>query len=494
MHLVELLEKSAGLTEESARICIQGLTADSRDVEPGYLFAALPGVEQDGAIFIEKALGKGAAAIITHEGWRKSVSTDALKKFENVPVVDCKNPRHSLAIAAARYYGAQPETICAVTGTNGKTSVASFVRQIWGHLGVKAASMGTLGVTGPGVRMRLQHTTPDPVRIHQCLKGLVQAGVTHLALEASSHGLAQHRLDGVVIKLAAFTNLTRDHLDYHADFEDYLYSKMRLFGEVLQPGATAVLNADIPEYEEIEHMCWARGLVITSVGSAGKTLRLKTRKARSSGQTLEVEWRGQPFNVELPLVGAFQASNALLAAAMVIETGQDAAEVFAALSSLEGAPGRLELAGHTKEGAAIFVDYAHTPDALETVLQALRSHVTGKLHVIIGCGGDRDTGKRALMGKTAVDNADVVIVTDDNPRGEDPATIREQVMQGAKGAHNIGDRGEAIRQGILALASGDILVIAGKGHETGQTVGDMVYPFNDAQEVGKVLANIGGGQ
>jgi UDP-N-acetylmuramoyl-L-alanyl-D-glutamate--2,6-diaminopimelate ligase len=482
---------------KDTKIEIAGLTADSRAVKPGYLFAALPGTEADGARFIREALHRGAVAVVTHAGWQAEPGNEGLADSEETPILDYRNPRRELAIAAARYYEGQPRTICAITGTNGKTSIANFTRQIWTRLGKRSASMGTLGIQSPEAFIPLHHTTPDPVEIHRALNGLALAGVDHLAMEASSHGLAQYRLDGVSIAAAAFTNLTRDHLDYHKDFDDYLFAKMRLIGELLKPGATAVLNIDADFFEEADQLCWSRGIKCLSVGeSEGAALRLLSQTSTAQGQDLKISWNNKEFDIALPLVGAFQAMNALMAAALVIATGAPAGEVFETLSCLVPIKGRMQMVGRAPGGAAVLVDYAHTSDALETVLKALRPHTDARLHLVFGCGGDRDRGKRPLMGAVAASLADVAIVTDDNPRGEDPAAIRAEVLAGAKDADHvveIGDRKEAISMAIEGLRIGDLLIVAGKGHETGQIVGDRVLPFSDVDEVEAVLGNLAAG-
>jgi UDP-N-acetylmuramoyl-L-alanyl-D-glutamate--2,6-diaminopimelate ligase len=466
---------------------ITGLTADSREVKPGYLFAALPGTARDGANFITQAIEKGAVAVLGVQGARRRKGADRTVFLAN------GNPRKVLAHMAARFYGRQPETIVAVTGTNGKTSVASFCRQIWLALGERAASMGTLGIVGHDFQQGLAHTTPDPVTIHKVLADLAGRGIKCLSMEASSHGLAQFRLDGVDIAAAAFTNLTRDHLDYHASVDDYRYAKLRLFGEVMGRGGVAVINADSDIFDMTKSVALARGQRVFSVGQAGTDLRLADVRPKADGQHLKIECRGKTYEVDLPLVGIFQASNAAMAAGLVIGAGWPEDKVLPMLAKLRGARGRMELAAKAKDGAPVYVDYAHTPDALETVLNALRPHVKGKLHIVFGCGGDRDRGKRPEMGAVAARLADRVIVTDDNPRSEDPATIRAAIMEGCPRAENIGDRAAAIRAGIAGLKAGDLLVVAGKGHETGQKIGDKVLPFNDAEEVRKAVAEAGEG-
>jgi len=460
---------------------IAGLTADSRAVKPGFLFAALPGVKADGRAFIAKAIEAGAAAVIAQPG------TEA-----GVPVVANDNPRRVFALAAAKFYGRQPETVAAVTGTNGKTSIAAFVRQIFAACGRKAASMGTVGIVSPTGERALSHTTPDPVVVHQELALLADEGVTHLSLEASSHGLDQFRLDGVRIKAAAFTNLTRDHLDYHDTLEAYRDAKLRLFRELVSPDGIVVIDADSEGAEYFIAASQKRGLKIMTVGRKGEALKLTNREAHLDSQVLTVADKKIAHIVRLPLAGAFQASNALVAAAICIGLGENPFVVFEALSHLKGAKGRLDHVATSRAGAPIFIDYAHTPDALETVLKTMRPHVQAKLRVVFGCGGDRDAGKRPLMGAAAAAHADDVIVTDDNPRSEAPAAIRKAIMAAAPGAREIGDRAEAIEAAVASLQEGDILVIAGKGHESGQIVGATVLPFDDGDEARRAAVSLGG--
>ena len=460
---------------------IVGVTSDSRAVRPGFLFAALPGVKADGRAFIPQAIAAGAVAIIAPEGTEASV-----------PVAGVADPRRALALAAARFHGAQPEIVAAVTGTNGKTSVAAFVRQILAACGRKAASMGTVGIVSPSGERALSHTTPDPVVIHQELARLAGEGVTHLALEASSHGLDQKRLDGVRIAAVAFTNLTRDHLDYHATIEAYRDAKLRLFTDLAPDGAPAVVDADAEGADAFTAAAKARGLRLVTVGRQGETLRLVHREAHLDAQVLTIRHDDITHVVRLPLAGAFQASNALVAAGLCVGLGENPFEVFKALAALKGAKGRLEHVATARAGAPIFVDYAHTPDALATVLQTLRPHVQGRLKVVFGCGGDRDPGKRPLMGVAAATHADDVIVTDDNPRTEDAVAIRAAALRGAPRAREIGDRAQAIEAAIAGLGEGDILVIAGKGHETGQIVGDATLPFDDGAEARKAALAHGG--
>ncbi|HEX2590347.1 MAG TPA: UDP-N-acetylmuramoyl-L-alanyl-D-glutamate--2,6-diaminopimelate ligase [Rhizomicrobium sp.] len=463
-----------------------GLASDSREVKPGYLFAALPGSKANGSEFVADAVKRGATAVLA----RPDVADTAAKL--GVQFIADENPRRRLAKFAAAWFGAQPSCVAAVTGTKGKTSIAVFVREIWTALGLKAASLGTIGVVTPTGEIPLKHTTPDPIEVHRILKKLKEDGVDHLALEASSHGLDQYRLDGVEIAAVAFTNLTRDHMDYHATLEDYLQAKLRLFTEVVRDGGVAVVNTDVEHADRFVAAAKARGLKLITVGESGETIKLVSRTGHGDAQTIEVRHDGTTYSIELPLAGSFQASNALVAAALVIGLGAKPSKVFCALSHLKGAPGRLEKVAFAKSGAPIYVDYAHTPDSLEKVLTAIRPHVTGKLHVIFGCGGDRDKGKRPLMGEAAAKYADVVIVTDDNPRSEDPATIRKEALAGAPGAQEIGDRAQAIHDGIAALAAGDILVIAGKGHESGQIIGSETRPFSDREEAVKAAIALGG--
>jgi UDP-N-acetylmuramoyl-L-alanyl-D-glutamate--2,6-diaminopimelate ligase len=462
------------LSDDERAIDITGLTADSRKVERGFLFAALAGTKLDGATFIPEAVARGAAAVL------RMASSSARPPRGSAVLLQDRNPRRSFAVMAARFFGAQPDIIVAVTGTNGKTSVATFTRQIWERLGLKAASIGTLGVQSVALKRELGLTTPDPVALHQVLAELKRAGVEHVAVEASSHGLAQNRLDGVEFAGAAITNLTRDHLDYHRDFEEYAYAKLRLFGEVLPPGSLAVIAADSEIAEEARALAWARGHRVINVGRAGSDIGLIEHAPEGMGQRLAIAYQGRRYAVSLPLAGLFQASNALVAAGLAIGTGASPEEVFAALAHLKGAPGRLELVARARSGAPVYVDYAHTPDALLTVLEALRPHVRGRLHLVFGCGGDRDRGKRPEMGRIAAAHADRVIVTDDNPRSEDPAAIRKEILAAAPGASDIGDRKVAIERALAALGADDLLVIAGKGHETGQIVGQQTIPFNDA--------------
>lgn len=461
---------------------ITGVTADSRKVAPGSLFVALPGSAADGRAFIPQALSQGAAAVLAPS------DTDAgLAPL----LVTSGDVRRAYAIAARSFYGAQPKTCVAVTGTNGKTSVAAFCRQIWAAMGLTSASMGTLGVlkqsgnvnqalTGPGL------TSPDAADAARMLAQLAEEGVTHLALEASSHGIDQRRIDGVTLRAAAFTNLTQDHLDYHGTMDEYRAAKLRLFETLLPRGRTAVLNADSDAYSSFAAASIMSGLGVMGVGERGRDLTLVARRAVPEGQRLTIDVRGETHEVLLPLAGAFQASNALVAAGLCIAAGEDAARVLAAMEQIEGAQGRLQRIGGAAKGE-VYVDYAHTPDGLETVLKALRPHATGRLIVVFGAGGDRDRAKRPLMGQVAGRLADVAIVTDDNPRSEDPASIRKAVREGCPGALEIGDRRAAIRHAIGDMRDGDVVVIAGKGHEQGQIVGGVTHPFDDASEAAEAL-------
>lgn len=479
MTLGELFGLAAKLPEGLSRMPISGLAADSREVKPGYLFAALPGVNTDGVQFIPDALARGATAILVPQGAKPDAGTAA--------VIEDQDPRRRLALIAARFYGEQPQTVAAVTGTNGKTSVASFLRQLWAGEGFAAASLGTVGVVTPSGTQTLKHTTPDPVELHAILAALAKDGVTHLALEASSHGLQQRRVDGIEFAAGAFTNISRDHLDYHTSFDDYFAQKLRLFAELLPRGASVVVDVDSDAGLHVAETARARGLDLISVGRVGESLRLAAAEIDGFGQILVIEHDGKQYKVRLPLVGAFQASNALVAAGLAMATGADAATILPMLESLKGARGRLDLAGSAQGGAPIFIDYAHTPDALAKVLDALRPYVQHRLVVVFGCGGDRDKGKRPEMGKVAVAKADLAIVTDDNPRSEDPAAIRAEILAEAPGAVEIGERARAIAEAISGLHAGDVLLVAGKGHETGQTVGKTVIPFSDHDAVEAAL-------
>ncbi|MGA3303170.1 MAG: UDP-N-acetylmuramoyl-L-alanyl-D-glutamate--2,6-diaminopimelate ligase [Methylovirgula sp.] len=462
---------------------VAGLSGDSRQIGRGSVFFAMPGAKVDGLAFVTDALNRGAVAIVAER--RPEI---AMPGASFIQVADV---HRALALAAARFYRLQPETIIAVTGTSGKTSVAVFTRQIWQALGYRVASLGTIGLIAPSRIAGGALTTPDPVNLHETLDALSRDGVTHLALEASSHGLDQRRLDGVRLKAAAFTNLSRDHLDYHRDLDSYLAAKMRLFEVLLPQGAPAVIDADSAVADQVESICRKRGLEIFSVGQKGHGLRLVEQTPQGLGCGLVLDYAGGKVTLRLPLAGAFQIRNALVAAGLVLVTGGKPDSVFAALEKLEGVPGRLELVGRHQD-APVFVDYAHKPDALENVLSALRPLTKGRLIVVFGCGGDRDKGKRPIMGEVAGRLADIVIVTDDNPRSEDAAMIRKEILAGlsalpTSAVHEIGDRRSAISQAIGMLAAGDLLLVAGKGHETGQIIGDKVIPFSDQQSIRAAL-------
>ena len=481
LRLTQLVKRDLGVDPE-----ITGVTADSRKVRPGFLFAALPGSKADGAAFAAKAVEAGAVALIAEQDLNLSV-----------PTVVCRDPRRGYALAAANFWGRQPPVCVAVTGTNGKTSVANFCRQIFASAGHVSASMGTLGVTvshpdgaveqitPPGL------TTPDAGDVAELLTRIAQLGVTHFAMEASSHGIDQRRLDGVRLTAAGFLNLTQDHLDYHGTMDAYLGAKLRLFEQLMPRGATAVLNADSEAFPFFAAASVVSGQRVMSVGETGQAIKLIERTLAPDGQLLKIRADGRLFDVRLPLAGAFQASNALVAAGLCRAAGLSWEAVFAGLEQLEGAPGRLQRVGEGPRGGEAYVDYAHTPDGLETVLKALRPHVRGRLIVVFGAGGDRDRAKRPLMGSIAARLADVAIVTDDNPRSETPSAIRAEVLAGMcepdAAVKEIGDRREAIRAAVAQLADGDILVVAGKGHEQGQIVGVVVHPFDDVQETAQAL-------
>ncbi len=477
MRLTDLVDDEGGLIGHGGDVEVTGLASDSRKVRPGYLFAALSGTVTDGSRFVAEAVSRGAVAILASP----ELSLTGVPGADDVELVRNDNPRRGLARMAARFHGAQPAVIAAVTGTNGKTSVAWFTRQIWTRLGHKAVSLGTLGITGPGMSSKGALTTPDPIALHGDLAGLAAAGIQHLVLEASSHGLAQHRLDGVSIGAGAFTNLSRDHLDYHGSMDDYRGAKLRLFSELLPEGGTAVLNADSEEFEVFASVCDRRGCRVIDYGARAESLRIVSLEPRADGQLLVLRAFGDSYRIELPLPGAFQASNALCAVGLAVASGDDPGAAIATLAGLEGVPGRLQLAARAPCGAPIYVDYAHTPDALSHVLAALRPHTAGRLIVVFGCGGDRDPGKRPMMGAVAHELADVRIVADDNPRGEDPARIRAEILSACPDASEFDDRAKAIFAGVAALTPGDALVVAGKGHETGQIIGDSVRPFDDAE-------------
>lgn len=458
---------------------ITGVTSDSREVAPGMVFVAVAGSKADGVSYAADAARRGAAAIVAAKGAPVGV--------RDIPVLSVDDPRFALSFLASMFFPRQPATMVAVTGTSGKTSVAAFTRQIWERTGNAAASIGTTGVVAPGRNDYGSLTTPDPVALHRLLSELADAGVTHAAMEASSHGLDQRRLDGVKLSAGAFTNLGRDHMDYHPTVEDYLSAKLRLFNTLLPAGAPAVVFADDPWSKPVIEAADAAGLDVLTVGRHGDFLTLKRVEHERHRQRAEIVADGVLYEIDLPLAGDFQIYNALVAAGLAASTGTPVGKALAALEHLEGAPGRLDLVGTTQGGAPVYVDYAHKPDALENVLAAVRPFTTGRVVVVFGCGGDRDRGKRPIMGEIASRLADLVIVTDDNPRSEQPDDIRKAILAAAPGAMEIGDRRQAIRQAVAALQPGDTLVVAGKGHEEGQTVGGVTLPFSDHDEVRKAL-------
>ena len=480
-----------GLTAPGAAdVRITGLSVDSRETQRGHLFAALPGTRVHGAEFAPFAVRMGAAAILTDRDGAKLVAQEVSDL--DIPVIAVEDPRQTLAYASALWFADQPEKIVAVTGTNGKTSVASFTRQIWQALRVPAVNLGTTGVEGD-LEAPLMHTTPEPITLHRMLAAVAEAGVDHAAMEASSHGLSQKRLDGVSLSAAGFTNLSQDHLDYHPDIESYFSAKAALFDRLLPEDGTAVVNIDDPRGTKVVEIAEARGCDVVTVGTSSEAaLRITAQRCDATGQDVRFTWNGMAHLARLNLIGGFQAENALVAAGLVIATGSDPLDVFEALAKLGTVRGRMELAATRANGAAVFVDYAHTPDAVAAALEAMRPHVMGRLVVVLGAGGDRDPGKRSLMGQAACTGADLVIVTDDNPRNEDPASIRAMVMEGCQNAIEIADRAEAILRGVDALEPGDALLVAGKGHESGQIVGDTVYPFDDVEQASVAVAALDG--
>ena len=464
MRLSELAGEGASPDPE-----IRGLTSDSRAVRDGFLFAALAGEKVDGAKYVPQAEENGAAAILARQG-----------VVSNLPVILDAEPRRRLAKMAAKFYAGRPELIAGVTGTNGKTSTAHFAAALWRLLGEKSGSIGTLGACADGFSEPLGFTTPEPVALHKALSEMTAHGVERLVMEVSSHGLAQYRADGVCFDVAAFTNITQDHLDYHANFEDYVAAKRRLFSELTREGGVAVVNADGAGAEEFIDAARSRGLRLLTTGARGEDVKLTGVTPTPNGLRLNIECEGAAYDLNAPLVGAFQAENAALAAGIVIASGAAADRVLPLLDKLPPVPGRMELAA-TAGGAAVYVDYAHTPDAVAAALTSLRPHVENRLIAIIGAGGDRDKTKRPLMGRAASTHADEVIVTDDNPRTEDPAEIRRAVLEGVADGIEVGNRAAAIAHGVSMLGAGDVLLIAGKGHETGQIVGDKTIPFSDVE-------------
>ena len=521
MRLTKLTASGEGMALHGEDRDITGIAANSRKIEPGFLFAAIPGETHDGRKFIPEAIRRGVAAILIpednavgmpplltspargeehHRAWCDSPplaggvegggaqpGADSAIAFVTSP-----NIRKSISSVAAQFYPRQPETIAAVTGTSGKTSVVQFVREIWQTLGRQSASIGTLGLVTAKETRYGSLTTPDAITLHQLLDEISGNGIAHLAMEASSHGLAMNRLDNVRIKAAAFTNLSRDHLDFHETMENYLETKRRLFAEVLPEVGVAVLNADTPQFESLASLARARNQRLFGFGIKGKEIKLISAKPDLKGQVLRFDLFGNSHEILLPVIGGFQTVNALCALGLVIGCGENANRAAAALANVSGVPGRLQLIGRTAAAGTVFVDYAHKPDALENVLNAVRPHAAAhrgaEIGVVFGCGGNRDRGKRPIMGEIADRLADWVIVTDDNPRHEDPATIRKEILAGCAGdVQEIADRAEAIAAGISRLKQGDILIIAGKGHEPGQIVGDKILPFDDADVAREVL-------
>ncbi len=489
MRLLNLIASSEGLTLQGEDKEILGLTADSRKVERGFLFVAIPGTQHDGRAYIKDAIERGAAALLVPEG------TNVSPLSNNIAVLKAQDLRIALATIAATFYPHQPKIIAAVTGTSGKTSTTQFTREIWTKLGHKSASMGSLGFILPDEARYSALNTPETIRLHQQLEEAVTKGISHLVMEASSHGLALHRMDQVRVGIGAFTNLSRDHLDFHSDMNEYFAAKLRLFTEILSPTGVAVVNADILEFEALARHLKDRSIKTLTYGKAGKDIKLHSLQPHERGQIVKFELFGKAHEIQLPIIGKFQAWNSLCALGIVVGSGDDPLTAVAAMNHVSGVTGRLELTGYTPSGGAIFVDYAHKPDALENVLAALRPHVEAhkgaKLGVIFGCGGNRDKGKRPLMGQIAQRLADWVIVTDDNPRHEDAAAIRRDVLAGCKPGtdlREISDRASAIKIGIERLRQGDVLIIAGKGHESGQIIGDEILPFDDAEVARHVLS------
>jgi len=475
------------------RSAITGITEDSRKVQKGFVFAALPGSRADGRKYIDAAIHNGASVII---------STPDAQVPKGVTFIPDEHPRRILSLMAAAFYGAQPETIIAVTGTNGKTSTVSFVEQIWDALGYKSVSLGTLGLRGKELkRTGVSMTTPDPVSLMADLADLRAAGVTHVAMEASSHGLDQFRLDGVQIAAAGFTNLSRDHLDYHGTMEKYLEAKARLFTDVLPEGAPAIINADSLVCAELSGAIRTAKRTIVTYGKKPGDIHIKSLRAVPSGQDIELSINDRTYALHVPFIGYFQLKNLLCAIGLVVAAAGKGLDnkaflesIFDVVPKLQSPPGRLQFVpGHPK-GAGVYVDYAHTPAALETVLNAVRPHITGRLFCVFGCGGDRDKGKRPMMGKIAAENADMVIVTDDNPRSEDAAQIRREILEGAPNApenvSEIDERAAAITKAIQDLKEGDVLVIAGKGHEQGQIIQDKTIPFDDVSVAADAIAHL----
>jgi UDP-N-acetylmuramoyl-L-alanyl-D-glutamate--2,6-diaminopimelate ligase len=456
---------------------VTGLAIDSRKIEPGNIFAAFSGLKTDGAQFIAAAVEKGAIAVV-------ALPTESVVGALHLPA---DNPRAAMAALAARYFNRQPAVCVAVTGTNGKTSTVDMARQLWQTLGKNASSIGTLGIISAAGTTETGMTSPDVISFQQTLASLADAGIEALAFEASSHALDQYRVQGAHIRAAAFTNLTRDHLDYHGTLEAYGAAKAKLFLEMLPAGGVAVINMDDDYGQQLAKDCAARKLSMIRFGEQGVELKLLKRDILLQGQHLTVSFNGTRTEVLLPLVGAFQAHNALAAAGLLIGAGENPAAVFTAMAKLQGVPGRLEHVATTIKGAAVYVDYAHTPDGLRAALEALRPHTQAKLWLVFGCGGDRDRGKRPQMGAIGTELADQLIVTDDNPRTEDAAFVRSEILAAAPQAQEIGDRRTAIAASLALAGAGDVVLVAGKGHERGQTVGTTVLPFHDGTVVQELV-------
>ncbi len=478
--------KTLNLSEADTQVC--GLSTESGAVKKGGLFIALQGEKTHGAEYIADVLPHQPSAILTDKKGAEIIKNN---KNNKTPIFIRPNPRHDLSLICAQFYPAQPSKIVAITGTNAKTSISHFTRQIWQHLNHQSANIGTMGVQGD-YDAPLHHTTPDPITLHRLLDDMTGQGITHAAMEASSHGLSQHRLDGVRICAAAFSNFSQDHLDYHKNFADYFNAKARLFRDILPPDGVAVININNEKGRDIYEIAKSRGQEIMTFGTGGD-MQIHDLRADDAGQDLRFSWQGTIHQTRLNLIGAFQADNALMAAMLAIACGAESDAVFATFPHLKTVEGRMELVVRRANGAPIFVDYAHTPDALRHALQSLRAHIMGRVIVVFGAGGDRDKTKREMMGQVAAQGADEVIVTDDNPRGEAAKNIRAMVMQGCPKAQEFGDRAEAILHGIAALEAGDALLIAGKGHESGQTIGGTTFAFVDGEQASISVAALDGG-
>lgn len=489
MQLTKLLPADECKIARNSDADIAGISSDSRNVRAGFLFIAIPGTQIDGRTFIQDAINKGAVAVLVPD------ETDISSIPENVSVATTNNARTALSAIASRFYPKQPSIIAAITGTSGKTSTTQFAMELWNLLGHKAASVGTLGLVTPDEKKYGSLTTPDAITLHQILNDVSNQGITHLAMEASSHGLELNRLDNVNVKIGAFTNLSRDHLDYHKTMEEYFAAKSILFASIMKPGSTAILNADAPEYESLAAICKKQNHKIIDYGKNASALKLLGNKPHEQGQIINFCAMGKNYEVFLPVIGSFQAWNSLCALGIAIGSGENESKIIPCIEKLSGVPGRLQFIGKTVKGGAVFVDYAHKPGALEDVLKGMRPHVQAtegaKLGVVFGCGGNRDRGKRPIMGEITQRLADWAIVTDDNPRNEEPSLIRKEILAGCVRGPNlreIGDRAQAIKEGVLALGNGDVLIIAGKGHEPGQIIGDKVLPFDDAGVARKIIS------